>query len=161
MKNRKTSNEVGCAETREVRRPARCPLCGNAFKGDGIVITVIGNKTKYMHPKCAKENLSGAALMPFNDNGGSTHYFDVKIHMTAINAAELYGWVYYLRYCGFDTKVGVNRILATGDAPAQSLSKILQTVYTAAKSVDIDGRKFKTYEEAEKYINPITGGNSH
>ena len=161
MKARKTENVVGVAEMREVRRPATCPLCGEKFKGEGVVITVIGNKTKYMHPKCAKENLSGAALMPFNDNGGSRHYFDTKIHITAVNAAELYGWVYYLRYCGFDTKVGVNRILATGDAPAQSISKILQTVYTAAKSVDIDGKRFKTYAEAEAYINPITDGNSH
>lgn len=161
MKARKTENVVGVAEMREVRRPATCPLCGNKFKGEGIVITVIGNKTKYMHPKCAKENLSGAALMPFNDNGGSRHYFNTKIHITASNAAELYGWVYYLRYCGFNTRVGVNNILATGDAPAQSISKILQTVYTAAKSVDIDGRRFKTYAEAEAYINPITDGNSH
>ena len=161
MKNRKTENVVGVAEMREVRRPATCPLCGEKFKGNGIVITVIGNKTKYMHPKCAKENLSGAALMPFNDNGGSRHYFNVKIHVTAANVAELYGWTYYLRSCGFDTRVGVNRILATGDAPAQSISKILQTVYTAAKSVDIDGRRFKTYAEAEAYINPITDGNSH
>ena len=150
MKNRKTENVVGVAEMREVRRPATCPLCGEKFKGEGVVVTIIGNKTKYMHPKCAKENLSG-----------STHYFDVKIHMTTINAAELYGWTYYLRSCGFDTRVGVNRILATGDAPAQSISKILQTVYTAAKSVDIDGRRFKTYDEAEAYINPITDGNSH
>lgn len=161
MKNRKTENVVGVAEMRDVRRPATCPLCGNKFKGEGVVVTIIGNHTKYLHPKCAKENLSGAALTPFNDNGGSTHYFSTKIHITATNAAELYGWVYYLRSCGFDTRVGVNRIAATGDAPAQSLSKILQTVYTVAKSVDIDGRRFKTYEEANAYINPITGGNSH
>lgn len=163
MKNRKTSNEVGCAEMREVRRPAGCPLCGEKFTGDGIVITIIGNHTKYLHPKCAKENLSGAALMPFNDNGGSRHYFDTKIHITASNAAELYGWVYYFRYCGFDTRVGVNRIVATGDAPAQSISKILQSVYnfSGTKSVDIDKKKFKTYAEAYDYINSVTDGNSH
>ena len=148
-------------ERRIVRRPATCPICDTKFKGDAVIVTGVRDSRFYIHAGCEGKALSGGALLPFNENGGSTHYFKVVTHITAQSNDDRIIWAVYLRSAGFNVRTVANNIKGFATVPGQSISKILQTLYTVAKSIDIDGKNFKTYEEADAYINPITGGNRH
>lgn len=148
-------------ERRIVRRPATCPVCNTKFKGDAVIVTGIRDSRFYIHAGCEGKALSGDALLPFNDNGNSAHYFKVVTHITAQSNDDRITWAVYLRSAGFNVRTVANNIKGFATVPAQSITKILQTVFAVAKSVDIDGKSFKTFAEANKYVNPITGGNSH
>ena len=146
---------------RKAKRPALCPVCTKLFTGDAVVVPVIRGKLAYIHAGCEGKALTGKAFQPFNDNGGSIHTFGVVVHTTAADKDARTAWAVYMRSCGFDTKTVANNIKAEAFIPAQSISKILRTLFKACKSVDINGHNFKTLETALEYVKDTTKGNSH
>lgn len=154
-------NTINALERRKAKRPALCPVCSTMFTGDAVVVPVVRGKLAYIHAGCEGKALTGTAFQPFNSNGGSTHTFGVVVHTTATNKDDRTAWAVYMRSCGFDTKTVASNIRAEAFVPAQSISKILRTLYTACKSVDIDGRNFKSLEKALEYVKSVTNGNSH
>lgn len=148
-------------ERRKAKRPAMCPVCTTLFTGDAVVVPVIRGKLAYIHAGCEGKALTGKAFQPFNKNGGSTHAFTVTVHTTVTGKDDRTAWAVYMRSAGFDTRTVANNVKAEATVPAQSISKILRTLFKACKSVDIDGRNFKSLEDALKYIKSVTNGNSH
>lgn len=148
-------------ERRTIRRPALCPVCATMFTGDAVVVPAVRGKRVYIHAGCEGKALTGKAFQPFNDNGGSTHTFGVVVHTTATDKDTRTAWAVYMRSCGFDTKTVASNIRAEAIVPAQSISNILRTLFTACKSVDIDGRNYKSLEKALEYVKSVTNGNSH
>ena len=128
---------------RAIKRPATCPICTKLFTGDAVIVPAIRGKLAYIHAGCEKDALTGKAFQPFNTNGGSTNYFDVKVHTTAKNKDDRITWAVYMSSAGFDVRTGVNNIVATADVPAQSISKTLRALFKACNTVDINGEKFK------------------
>lgn len=146
---------------RALRRPALCPVCGKMFTGDALVIPIIRGKLAYIHDGCAGKVLTGEAFQPFNDNGGSIHTFGVVVHTTATDKDERTVWAVYMRSAGFDTRTVASNIRAEGFVPAQSISKVLRTLFKTCKSVDINTHNFTNLEEALEYVKSTTKGNSH
>lgn len=148
-------------ERRTIRRPALCPVCATLFTGDAVVVPAVRGKLAYIHAGCEGKALTGKAFQPFNENGGSTHTFGVVVHTTATDKDTRTAWAVYMRSCGFDTKTVASNIRAEAFIPAQSISKILRTLFKACKSVDINGENFKSLEKALEYVKSVTNGNSH
>ena len=148
-------------ERRAIKRDAVCPICGTTFTGDAVVVPIVRGKRVYLHAGCEKDALTGAALFPFNTHGGSVNTFKVIVHTHGKDADERVARAMYLRSVGFDVKSGSYLVRGEATVPAQSISKVLRTVYQTCKSVDIDGAKFKTLDEALKYVKSVTHGNSH
>ena len=161
MKNTNTNNNNNGIARRAIKRAATCPVCTRLFTGDAVIVPAVRGKLAYIHAGCEKDALTGVAFQPFNTTGGSTNYFSVTVHTTAKNKDDRITWAVYMRSAGFDVRTGVNNIVATADVPAQSISKTLRTLFKACNAVDIDGAKFKTLDEALKYVKSVTHGNSH
>lgn len=162
MKNTNANaNNAANIERRAIKRAAMCPVCTRLFTGDAVIVPAVRGKFAYIHAGCEKNALTGKAFQPFNSNGGSTNYFDVKVHTTAKNKDDRITWAVYMRSAGFDVRTGVNNIVATADVPAQSISKTLRTLFKACKSVEINGENFKKLEKALEYVKNTTHGNSH
>ena len=158
MENTNNNNGI---KRRFIKRDAVCPICNTTFRGDAVVIPIVRGKRVYIHAGCEKDALTGAALFPFNTHGGSVNTFKVVVHTHGTNADERVARAMYLRSVGFDVKSGSYLIRGEATVPAQSISKVLRTVYQTCKAVDIDGAKFKTLDEALKYVRSVTHGNSH
>lgn len=148
-------------ERRAIKRAAICTVCTKRFTGDAVIIPVIRGKLAYIHAGCEGRALTGTAFQPFNNNGGSTHAFKVVVHTAATDKDARTAWAVYMRSAGFDTRTVASNIKAEATVPAQSISKILRTLFTACKSVDIDGKNFKSLEKALEYVKDTTNGNSH
>ena len=162
MENEKTINTAEMSVIRrKIKKTARCPICLREFTGDAVIIPAVRGKRLYIHAGCEKNLLTGAPFTPFNTTGGSTHDFNVVVHTTAKGSDSRSAWAGYMRSTGFSTRTGGCNIRAEGTVPAQSISKVLRTLFKMCKSVDIDKRKFKTLDEALKYVKSVTHGNSH
>lgn len=161
MNTNTNNNNSANIERRTIKRPATCPVCTKMFTGDAVIIPTVRGKLAYIHAGCEGKSLTGKAFQPFNENGGSTHSFNVVVHTTATDKDTRTAWAVYMRSCGFDTRTGVNNILATATIPAQSISKVLRTIFKGCKSVDINGEKFKELETALEYVRKTTHGNNH
>lgn len=148
-------------ERRKVKRPAMCPVCNTLFTGDAVIVPAVRGGWAYIHAGCEGKALTGKAFQPFNENGGSTHSFAVTVHTTAADKDARTAWAVYMRSAGFDTRTVANNVKAEAIVPAQSISRILRTLFKACKSVDIDGRNYKTLEKALEYVKSVTNGNSH
>ena len=159
-----------------ITRGATCKCCGNNIIGEVVKANIALGKTAYIHPECA--TLGGEPLAEFNDNGGSTHYFDVDLFgmFGDDGFGDALAWAIYARSLGFKTKspdyyatpktvtprIGGFWVSANADKmPAQSISKALKALKIPGVSIMVNHKEFRTLDEALWYIKHITNGNSH
>lgn len=145
---------------------ATCPICGRECPStdERTIFDGVRGSKLYVHDNCV--TMDGDAVRGWNDNGGSVHYFHITMWKPFDSKVEALNWFMFLRSTGFRGNVRNNGThwtvyAVSGKSPAQSVKRLLKNVKPMSFSLNFKPFSGDEMDNAMRYIQRITKGNSH